>query len=542
MNVIIIITALIALPLVLLTMYSKTARGIMLKLGSYFIIKKFLTDHLKVRSLKKILLLILRLCFVGLICLLIFDPSDIEEPNRNAIFHKSDIAAGTEEDAKRYPLKLILPAKIKDRFDEDIYFIESFVKNQSSTKQGVTVIYNPTEKIINSVKHDIIIFPSIKQNRNVFGKWFETIELGKLRKESSKIAHTELSARQYFPLIIIDKKGVKKYAELENGSVIAVSFKHKTRRILLFGTGLSSQWGDFGVSGYFINITDNFLNNVSLSNKQLPPPNPLNKETSGVRSKLSFDLILKIASIIFLIELIVFSVKSFRARKTLVALFILIFSASSYAEDFKFIELSVSGEINRNSRKFFSILKQELEQKTTIKISPNYYKTHSSRALINGKMPEFPYLWIIGCKSSLKMSEKLSKSLLDFIKRGGVVFVETCGLGNDASYYQFYYYLGMMISRNLIKPSYLTKDHPVYKSFYLLSEENFIGVDASISTRRTALIIDRNNLIKRVMAYDKDAIKAAVNIVLYMLSGNYKSDQIHTRQILKRLKKRELFR
>ena len=231
-----------------------------------------------------------------------------------------------------------------------------------------------------------------------------------------------------------------------------------------------------------------------------------------------------------------------RARKTLVALFILIFSASSYAEDFKFIELSVSGEINRNSRKFFSILKQELEQKTTIKISPNYYKTHSSRALINGKMPEFPYLWIIGCKSSLKMSEKLSKSLLDFIKRGGVVFVETCGLGNDASYYQFYYYLGMMISRNLIKPSYLTKDHPVYKSFYLLSEENFIGVDVSISTRRTALIVDRNNLIKRVIAYDKDAIKAAVNIVLYMLSGNYKSDQIHTRQILKRLKKRELFR
>ncbi len=88
----------------------------------------------------------------------------------------------------------------------------------------------------------------------------------------------------------------------------------------------------------------------------------------------------------------------------------------------------------------------------------------------------------------------------------------------------------------------LTGDHPLYKSFYLMNSQNFRGADVSLTTKRTAIILSENNLRQRILNRNEDALKAGVNIVLYMLSGNYKSDQIHTRQILNRLKKRELFR
>jgi hypothetical protein len=75
-----------------------------------------------------------------------------------------------------------------------------------------------------------------------------------------------------------------------------------------------------------------------------------------------------------------------------------------------------------------------------------------------------------------------------------------------------------------------------------MNSQNFRGADVSLTTKRSAIILSENNLRQRILSRNDDALKASVNIVLYMLSGNYKSDQIHTRQILNRLKKRELFR
>ena len=117
-----------------------------------------------------------------------------------------------------------------------------------------------------------------------------------------------------------------------------------------------------------------------------------------------------------------------------------------------------------------------------------------------------------------------------------MVFVDLHSRSNDSACYQFFDELGMRISGDSGIAS-LPGDHPVYKSFFLLNRENFSGINVSLSTRRTALIISENNFRKRVLRRDEDAIKAGINIVLYMLSGNYKSDQIHTRQILKKLKR-----
>jgi hypothetical protein len=225
-------------------------------------------------------------------------------------------------------------------------------------------------------------------------------------------------------------------------------------------------------------------------------------------------------------------------------IFILLITAMThvsrlYSEDFKFIELTMDGQ--QGNPAMFQVLKRELEEKTSVRITPNYYAAHSINLLAQGKLPELPYLWIIGCANTDGFSGKITQALSDFVERGGIIFADLSGAGSNSSCRQFYEGLALKIagSPGLV---HLSADHPVYKSFFLMNSQNFSGADVSLTTKRSAIILSENNLKQRILNRNDDALKAGVNIVLYMLSGNYKSDQIHTRQILNRLKKRELFR
>lgn len=542
MKLALIILALASIPLVFFTMYSRTFKGLKIKLGSFFILREFKSEYLKIRSLNDIFLLFLRLCFAVIIVLLIFDPSDVGAPGRSTIFHESDATGQAENN--RYNLKLIAPQNPADKYDEDLYFLNAFIKNYKAKSDNISVIYNPTEKMLDNVKKDIIVFPSRRQARNAFLKWIDILEVTSLRVEKSIIKDADINLNAHYPILPVSDKVIK-YAETEDGSAVAVSFEINKRRILLFGAGLSSYWGDLGVSGYFIDIIEDFINNASISENTKSVATVQVAKHGEVRSLLSFGLLLHAAAIIFLIELAVYifrahlkSLKIIRTGKGTI-LFLLLFSSSLVAEDFKFIELTGDGQSGNNKQLFF-IIKRGLEEKTSVKISPDFYATHSSVSLANGILPDFPYIWIFD-NGNIKLTGRLSEALARFVEKGGIIFVDLSKTGGKSAYYTFFKDLGSDISANA-GLTRLPADHPLYKSFYLLNTENFSGVDISISTKRTALIISENNLRARIIRRDENAIKTGVNIVLYMLSGNYKSDQIHTRQILNRLKKRELFR
>jgi len=542
MKILFIILAFASIPLVFLTMYSRTFKGLKIKLGSFFILREFKSDYLKIRSLKDILLLFLRLCFAVIIVLLIFDPSDAGAPGRTTIFHESDAAWQAENN--RYNLKLIAPQNPADKYDEDLYFLNAFIKNYKAKSDNISIIYNPSEKMLDNVKKDLIVFPSKRQARNAFLKWIDILEVTSLRVEKSIIKDADIILNAYYPILPVSDK-VKKYAETEDGSAVAVSFEINKHRILLFGAGLSSYWGDIGVSGYFIDIIENFINNASISENTKSVETAPAAKNGEVRSLLSFGLLLHAAAIVFLLELVVYifrtRLKSFKIIRTgkMIIFFLLLFSSLLSAEDFKFIELTGNGHPG-NNKQLFLILKRGLEEKTSIKISPDFYATHSAISLSNGILPDFPYIWIFD-NGNIKLTGRLSEALARFVEKGGIIFVDLSKTGGKSSYYTFFKDLGSDISANA-GLTRLPADHPLYKSFYLLNTENFSGVDISISTRRTALIISESNLREKILRRDENALKAGVNIVLYMLSGNYKSDQIHTRQILNRLKKRELFR
>ncbi len=536
MNIVFIALALAAVPLVFLTMYSRTSEGIKIKLGSFFIIRKFKSDFLKIRSLRDISTLLIRLFCASLIIILVFDPSDVETPPRDTLLH--DPGSMSKENDK-YSLKLIAPVQATDKFDEDRFFLESFVRNSRAGSGNISIIYNPSEKMIEKSNNDIIIFPARKQAGNAFLRWIELIDFSPLRTADLKIRDTDIYIKNYYPLLIKNSSIIKKYVELEDGSVITVSFEDSGRRILFFGAGISSFWGDMGVSGYFMDIIDDFISNVSLSDHAEKNLHRTDKPVSGqVKSRLSFSAILKTASLIFIIELAFFIFKSVRIRKTLLLFLLLFPSTGLYAEDFKFIELNLSERPVNNSQVFF-IIKRELEEKTSIRISPDFYIFHPYNSFIKGNLPEFPYLWITECGNPGRLSPEFAEALSGFIEKGGIVFIDLSSA--SPSCIKFFNDLGLKISGS---PglNVLAQDHPVYKSFYLIKPERLTGADVSVSTKRTALIISENNLIKRIYSRDGNAVKTGLNIVLYMLSGNYKSDQIHTRQILNRIKRREFFR
>lgn len=537
MKILYIIIALAAVPLVFLTMYLRTNQGIKQRLGSFFIIRKIRPDFLKVRSIRDILLLLLRLAFAVLILLLVVNPSDVEAPGRKAVFHE----AGKNEAVMgggAYSLRLVAPAQTTDRFDEDLFFIKAFINNYKMKSGNASVIYNPSEKTIDSLKGNAIIFPHRKQAGNAFLKWIELFDFASLQNKETKIKDAGVAVRACYPIMVAGNADVKKLAMLDDGTVLAVSFVYKNARVLLFGAGLSGYWGDIGVSGWFADIIDGFLNNITVpenNDKEIKKDN--DPHFGQVKSLLSFGMMLKLASVVFILELLLFIFRTIRLRKIMPIVFILLFSVSLYAEDFKFIELTPDGKPANTA--MFLILRHELEEKTSVRISPDYYAAHSANALIQGKLPELPYLWITGCAVEGAFTDKLVMALSDFVDRGGIIFIDIGG--TDAPCRQFYEGLALKAagSPGLVR---LPDDHPLYKSFFLLNSQRFSGADVSITTRRTAIILSENNLTQKILQRNDEALKTGVNIVLYMLSGNYKSDQIHTRQILNRLKKRELFR
>ena len=536
MKILFIALALVSLPLVFLTMYLRTSQGLKQTLGSFFIIRKLRSDFLKVRSLKDVLLLLLRLAFAVLIALLIINPSDVKSPGRKTVFHEPGKLADDQPDNK-FSIKLVAPAQSTDEFNEDLYFINAFIKNYKTGARNVSIIYNPSEKATGSLKGDVIIFPHMKQARNAFLKWIEMFDVSVLQSKETKIKDTNIAVRACYPVIVADSSKVKKLAELDDGTVVAVSFTYSNARVLLFGTGLSGFWGDMGVSGYFIDVIDKFLNNIPAPETQEKEINNDDKYSGQVKSLLSFDLMLKIASVVFILELLLFVFRKIRSKKVLPLIFILLFSANLYAEDFRFIELTPDGR--PASTAMFAILKRELEEKTSVRIAPDYYRAHSAYALMRGELPEQPYLWITGCADAGVFNEKLALALKSFVDRGGIVFVDL-GSNGSGRCRQFFDELAIRVGGGGL--TRLPGDHPLYKSFFLMNSQNFSGADVSITTKRTAIILSESNFSRKILVRNYEALKTGVNIVLYMLSGNYKSDQIHTRQILNRLKKRELFR
>jgi Domain of unknown function (DUF4159) len=161
------------------------------------------------------------------------------------------------------------------------------------------------------------------------------------------------------------------------------------------------------------------------------------------------------------------------------------------------------------------------------------------------------------------LSENAKLKLNNFMRHGGILFIDTRGKGMDKKRAQAL--LQNSLNGMVIPPlEKVPLNHVLGKSFYLLN--NFSGfyqnsnlwVESSASSNQSAndgvspiIISDgdfarawaqSNHLAKYGLNDDNITrempYRVGINIYLYALSGQYKTDQVHIRTLLNRIKKR----
>lgn len=170
-----------------------------------------------------------------------------------------------------------------------------------------------------------------------------------------------------------------------------------------------------------------------------------------------------------------------------------------------------------------------------------------------------PLLIVLGSEDFPSLSEKEVEILHRFIQGGGIIFVDDIsgqkGVGFDKA-------IRRELSRILPDGEWVKlplEEHPVFRSFYLLRtvggrrivNSYLEGINLS---GRTVVIYSQNDLLG---AWVKDrlgnylytclpggepqrleAIKLTANIILYSLTGTYKTDYIHQPFIQEKLRRR----
>jgi hypothetical protein len=537
------------IPLIFFTFYLPSQKGKKIFLGSFPILRKINPRKYKEKSWKDILLLMARLFMGSLLFLAVLNPQKIDHLGRRISFYKPGENTTALPAAGPYRIQFFHQSKILDKYNEDILFLLAFVKNYRSQVAKARIIFDFQKGKIDSKSDHYIIFPAIDQKTKNFLLWQKLFTVSELKKRSEKIRGKDITVRNFFEFRIQDTQKVHKVLELADDSVIAVSFQENNQRFLVFGLGLSTLWGDFGISGHFMDIIELFLQKITISKENalfISESGDTNKRTvSRYRAADFFRaglIFLIVESFLFLLFTRTREHKllaSFGKKAPIIFLLLFIMPLNLRAKDLTFTELQLD---NSNHHSFFQSLKMEIEKRTSIRLDPDFHQKLSGAQFSQGKLPEFPYLWLIGCQSLPKYSAGLGDAMRDFMNQGGIIFVDSCKIYKGSNGFNFFNALAKSISFQGEGLTLLERNHAIYKSFYLISPTHFYGVNISRSTHRTPLIIAYEDIAGGIIGQDEDMIRVGVNILLYMLSGNYKSDQIHTRQILNRLKQRELYR
>ncbi len=157
----------------------------------------------------------------------------------------------------------------------------------------------------------------------------------------------------------------------------------------------------------------------------------------------------------------------------------------------------------------------------------------------------FPLLYWPVSAQHTSLSEEAQRNIQSYLDHGGTILFDTRHLGGNQAQLR-------MITQNLSIPPLapIKQNHVLGKSFYLL--DRFVGryddgtlwVESQSASGRDEVssVILGNNDWASIWADEEDhsrkremAIRFGVNLVMYTLTGNYKADQVHVKQILERL-------
>ena len=168
-----------------------------------------------------------------------------------------------------------------------------------------------------------------------------------------------------------------------------------------------------------------------------------------------------------------------------------------------------------------------------------------------------PFLVILGTNVFPPLSSKERDTLRRYCTNGGLVFAEDSS-GTRAGAFDVSFRREMARVFPELKIKKLPAEHPMYRSYYLLRRiggrrltNTFLeGIDIS---GRTALVYSQNDIIgawakDRFGNYLKECIpggqpqrfeaqKLTLNLIMYGVTGTYKSDAIHQQHIREKLQR-----
>lgn len=220
---------------------------------------------------------------------------------------------------------------------------------------------------------------------------------------------------------------------------------------------------------------------------------------------------------------------------------------------FEFTQIQYNGDWNPYPESWQDIL-EFLTVTTSIKSS-------SKRKIIklsDDELYHSPFIVILGVDKPFVISEIERERLRKYISNGGLIFVEnSSGIKNNKFGESFRKELSKILPEKVLKK--LLPSHPIYKSFYLLRGvggrrlvNNYIeGIDID---GRTVVLYSENDIFgswakdrfgnylwECVPGGEKqrfEAHKLTLNILMYSVTGTYKSDAIHKPYIQRKLKRR----
>jgi hypothetical protein len=198
------------------------------------------------------------------------------------------------------------------------------------------------------------------------------------------------------------------------------------------------------------------------------------------------------------------------------------------------------------------ILLRELEARTSIDASP----VRRDVAVESPELFDFPFLYVTGHANFTPWSDLDRRRLAKFLDAGGFLLADDCaGIEGDGFDAAIRRELAAILPEAPIRR--LSSDHPAYRAFYIvrsvgarrLVKPYLEGIEVG---GRTAVILCANDLgcawerdslgnwihpcLPGGESQRRDAFHLGINIVMYALTGTYKADLLHKRQIEERMR------
>lgn len=201
---------------------------------------------------------------------------------------------------------------------------------------------------------------------------------------------------------------------------------------------------------------------------------------------------------------------------------------------------SSSSSVNRTVEAGMDALVDGLREKTTIQPAGV-----AAIDIENDDISYFPFIYWPVRNDAAPLSDEARQRVQDYMDNGGVILFDVQG-GNFTVLRRV---IGDM-SVNPLVP--IEEEHTLSKSFYLLAnlpgQDNFGTVwveraDEEDPEQVSSVIIGSKNWASAWASEEASrdnemAMRSGINLVMYALTGNYKSDQVHVPSILDRMNRK----